>query len=275
VGVHTATACLSAALWVGLGRLWASFLARAAGAAPEQALAGLTPALFLAGVLLFLLSAAIHYALGALDALRRTEKRALELQLLSRDAQLQTLRAQIHPHFLFNSLNSIGALISQDPAAARQMCLQLADFLRGALALGHKETISLAQESQLAAGYLAIEQRRFGDRLRFTLDVAPAAQAYPVPPLVLQPLVENAVKHGIATLLEGGTVAISARAEGEAVCVRIDNAFDVDAKKAKGAGLGLEHVRRRLATLYGDDARMRVTAEPGRFLVELVIPGPR
>lgn len=124
---------------------------------------GQTDGLFLAGVLLFFLAAAVHYLLLALEESRLAEKRALELQVLAREAELKTLRAQINPHFLFNSLNSISALTSQDASGARRMCLLLADFLRRSLQLGAKEKISFGDELKLAESFLDIEKVRFGE----------------------------------------------------------------------------------------------------------------
>ena len=166
------------------------------------------------GALLFWLAAACHYLLIAFEASRDAETRAIELDLLAREAELRALRAQIDPHFIFNSLHSISALTASDPAAARRMCLLLADFLRETLRLGSNSRITLADELALAERFLAIEQVRLGARLQVTRETDPAGGDCLVPPLLLQPLVENAVVHGIAQLVEGGTIRLAATRDG-------------------------------------------------------------
>ena len=175
------------------------------------------PFVFAAGVLLFLLALAVHYALLAFEAAREAERRQLELELLTRDAELRALRAQIDPHFLYNSLNSISALTASDPAGARRMCVLLGGFLRDTLSLSSRERIPLAEELALADSFLSIEQVRFGARLQVDRRIDDASAACLVPPLLLQPLVENAITHGIAGLLEGGVIRLDiARRNGTA-----------------------------------------------------------
>ena len=171
------------------------------------------PLLFVVGALLYWLAAACHYLLIAFQASREAETRAFEQTLLAREAELRALRAQIDPHFIFNSLHSISALTTTDAAAARTMCLLLADFLRDTLRLGSSSRISFADEWSLAERFLAIEQVRLGSRLQIARDTDPQAAGCPVPPLLLQPLVENAVIHGVAQLVEGGTIRMTARRE--------------------------------------------------------------
>ena len=185
--------------------------------------------LFTAGVLLFLLSSAMHYVFLALEAQEAARRQALESAVLAREAELRALRAQVNPHFLFNSLHSIGSLAGTRPAAAREMAIALGEFLRHSLRLGGLAGVPLQQEVDLMAQYLSIEQVRFGDRLQVHIDVEPEAGASRVPPLLLQPLVENAIKHGVAGLLEAGLVSIQARRDGERCRVTVVNAFDPDA----------------------------------------------
>jgi two-component system, LytTR family, sensor histidine kinase AlgZ len=224
------------------------------------------------GLLLFLLAAALHYLLVAFEDSRRAETEALRFQILSREAELRALRAQIHPHFLFNSLNSINALIGSRPEEARRVCVLLAGFLRRSLALGTRERVPLAEELALAEDLLAIEKVRFGARLHFAPLVEEAALACLVPPLLLQPLVENAVTHGIAQCLEGGTVRLLARRRGERLLVAIENPRDAGAPARKGTGIGIENVRRRLETLYGREAELRLQRDGDSFQIELELP---
>jgi hypothetical protein len=190
----------------------------------------------------------------------------------SREAELRALRAQIHPHFLFNALNSINALVTAQPEEARRLCLLLADFLRRSLTLGSRDRVQLSEELALAEDLLAIEQVRFGARLRVERQVEEAARGCLVPPLLLQPLVENAVTHGIAQCLDGGTVRIEAGMRGERLRVAIRNPRDPEAVARKGTGIGVQNVLRRLEALYGREADLRLRAEGESFSVELELP---
>jgi LytS/YehU family sensor histidine kinase len=165
----------------------------------------------------------------------------------AREAELRALRSQVNPHFLFNCLHSISALILNQPEAARRMCLELGDFFRDSLRAGSLPRIPMEFEATLVRRYLDIERVRFGDRLRAEISVAPDAERTLVPPLLLQPLAENAVRHGIATLVDGGDIAISVTRQGNRVTVAIDNAFDPDGRRS-GTGVGIANVRARLET---------------------------
>jgi LytS/YehU family sensor histidine kinase len=203
------------------------------------------------------------------------EGREKELRELAVSAQLAALRAQVNPHFLFNSLNSINALIAARPEEARRLCVRLADFLRRSLTVGSRETIPLAEELELAEQLLAIEKVRFGDRLCHEVRADDAARACPVPPLLLQPLVENAVTHGIAQLLEGGRISIAAERRQDELLLVVENPRDPDSPGRKGAGIGLSNVKRRLMALHSDAASLRVVPQADSFRVELRLPAAR
>jgi LytS/YehU family sensor histidine kinase len=196
----------------------------------------------------------------------------METSILARDAELKALKAQVNPHFLFNSLNSISALTSIDPARAREMCILLAEFLRMTLGLGEKTSVPIAEELSLLHRYLAIEKVRFGARLQMEEDLRELSSAIQLPPLLLQPLVENAITHGIANLPEGGTVRLSGRSDNGRVLLAIENTFDPESVPMRKSGLGLKNVRDRLEARYGKEANMRVSAENGNFRVDLSFP---
>jgi two-component system, LytTR family, sensor histidine kinase AlgZ len=265
-------AVVSSAAWLLMARSWIGLL-EALGQWPAGATAfrASAPTLFGFGVLLYLLAMAVSYLLTVFEASRDAERRGLELQVLAREAELRALRAQIDPHFLFNSLQSISALTTADPAAARRMCLLLADFLRETLAMGARDRIPLSSELALARRFLAVEQLRFGGRLRVEI-TAGDAEACEVPPLLLQPLVENAVTHGIAHMLEGGAVHIRAERRAASVAITVDSPCDPDRPAGRGTGLGLENVRERLRRLYGNDAALRTEETGGRFTARLEMP---
>ncbi len=231
--------------------------------------------LFGVGVLLYLLSVVLHYALLAAEASRLAEKREDEARVLARDAELKALKAQVNPHFLFNSLNSISALTSVDPAKARQMCILLAEFLRTTLGLGEKTVIPLEEELSLIRSFLAVEKVRFGARLCVQEEIAPECLPLLIPPLLLQPLVENAVAHGIGNLLEGGIIRLEARLAGDVLVIVVANSFDPESPRARRNGLGLANVRNRLETRYGDSGALRVRTAGERFEVEIALPAER
>ena len=152
------------------------------------------------------------------------------------------------------------------------MCVLLGEFLRRSLALGARDRVPLSEELALAADLLAIEKVRFGARLHFAPRIEEATLTCLVPPLLLQPLVENAVTHGIAQCLEGGTVRLDARRDGERLFLAIENPRDAAAPAHRGPGIGIENVRRRLETLYGREAELRLRPEGDLFQVELELP---
>jgi two-component system sensor histidine kinase AlgZ len=272
-GTQVAASFICAGVYLLLSRGWAQGLERSgffAGIIEGQV--RIAPLLFARAAGLYLLAAALHYLIAAFEASRQAETEALRFQILSREAELRALRAQIHPHFLFNSLNSINALVTSQPEEARRLCLLLGDFLRRSLTLGTRDRVPFSEELALAEDLLAIEKVRFGSRLRFESRVEEAARPWPVPPLVLQPLVENAVTHGIAQMLDGGTVVLEARSDGEHLRVTIENPVDADGPHRKGTGIGLANVRRRLDALYGREAVLRHQARGDSFRVELEIP---
>jgi hypothetical protein len=270
---HGTAAAVSAVVWVNLGWIWASMLQSAFDIAGlSSRYVAQVPFLLISGVLLFILAVAFNYLLITFEVSKRAERKALELQVLAREAELKALRAQIDPHFLFNSLNSINALVMTDPAAARRMCVLLADFLRGSLKLGSEERIPLAEEIRLAGCYLDIEHVRLGQRLTVERKIDPECSRCLVPPLILQPLVENAITHGVAPALEGGVVSLSAERNGAGVKIVIENPVEAESASKNGTGVGLKNVTMRLVNLYDGNARMDVRQSSGRYRVEIQLP---
>ena len=228
--------------------------------------------LLAAGFLLYLLSAALNYVLLALQAASEAERREAELEILAREAELAALRAQIRPHFLFNSLNSISALASTDPPKAQEMCVRLGDFLRKSLSVGDRKTISVAEELALSRAYLQVEALRFGERLQVEEDLDERGDLCQLPPLLLQPLVENAVRHGVASRIEGGKVRVSVACSAGRLRILIENPFDPDAPSRPGTGVGIANVRQRLAAKWGPDGLFAAKRLADRFLVVISVP---
>ncbi len=271
---HGGAALVTSAAWVLLGAGLARVLELAGGpfSGVAEAYTGQILPLFAVGVLLYVLSVALHYVLLSFETAREAERREARLSLLAREAELKALKSQIQPHFLFNCLNSISALTGRDSARAREMCVKLADFLRKSLAVGEKASIPIGEELSLARSYLDVEAIRFGKRLAVEEDVEPSGESCLVPPLLLQPLVENAVVHGISTLPEGGAVKLEASRAGNRLRIVIENPFDPDAPPRARGGLGLKIVRDRLAALYGTDAIFAARRLDGRHLAVISIP---
>ncbi|HZL85384.1 MAG TPA: histidine kinase [Candidatus Krumholzibacteria bacterium] len=270
---HVGAAAASSALWLALGRLWAALLAPRPTFADSVAAIQLpSPVLFFAGMLVFLFAAAVHYLILAFEASRETERVGFELQVLARDAELRALRSQVDPHFLFNSLNSISALVTADPKQARQMCVLLSDLLRSSLRAGTEAMIPLADEMALVRQYLAIESLRFGDRLQSEIQIEPGIEMSPVPTLLLQPLVENSITHGISHLVEGGFVRLDAKRNGVALVLVVENSIDAETPRQAGSGTGLENVRKRLQLSFGGRAGFRTEESGERFRAEITLP---
>jgi two-component system sensor histidine kinase AlgZ len=262
---------VSLIVWIALAYGWAKWLL------PEEqqysdAAVGMLPLLIFAGAIGISLAVLGHYLAGAFQRSRNAERRALELQVLAREAELKSLRAQLDPHFLFNSLNSVAALIGNDTAAARQMCFLMANFFRKSLTLARQQSIPLSEEVSLAQTFLAIEKVRFGDRLQTSFDIADDVKDVSVPPLMLQPLVENAVHHGVAHMLEGGEVCVQARRREGFLELVVANPCDPDRPPSRSTGVGLVNVRSRVETLCGHRASVDVDASETAFRVSILLP---
>lgn len=273
LAVFVVSAAMASAGWTGLGNAWNALLQSTGEPWAGIDMGAMLKALMFAlGVVLYGLSALGNYLAIELAKVRESERRELEARVTAQDAELRMLRSQIDPHFLFNSLNSISALTSINPAGARAMTLRLADFFRHTLGLEAHRKVTLEAEVTLALHFLAIEQVRFGDRLTVERDVADDALACLLPPMILQPLVENAVKHGIGNLTEGGAVRIAAARVGSQLRLAVENDVDADLPAAPGSGIGLANVRQRLAAAYGAQAAIHWTRRGNRFRVELTLP---
>lgn len=190
---------------------------------------------------------------------RERQFREERLQHLLTEAELKALRAQVDPHFLFNTLNTIADLITSNPPKAETMTERLAEFFRYTLMRTERTSATLDEELQFVRHYLDIEQVRFGDRLRVQFYADPDVTHEMVPALILQPLVENAIRHGLAPKPEGGRISVSAAREGQFVRIQVtDDGVGIRNGSMRTNGIGLQNVRERLQALYGDGARMNI-----------------
>jgi signal transduction histidine kinase len=223
--------------------------------------------------------AAIVGVAAAITYQRQAQDRALrasQLETRLAEAQLQALQRQLHPHFLFNTLNAISALMHRDVEAADQMLMRLSDLLRIALDQPGVQEVALKDELDFLAKYLEIEQARFGDRLSVHFDVDPITLDAQVPNLILQPLVENSVRHAIAMRVEPGIIEIRAGRAGDALVLDVgDNGpgFPQGLQPPRGRGVGLANTRSRLEHLYGAGGRLEFTERPGGgLIVRVTVP---
>ena len=274
---HLTAAFVLSFLWVGLGRIISKWLDSGLGwNGTFQIYSQMQPHLYGLGFGYYLLAVAFHYSMLAQAATVEAQQRVLESSVRARDAELSALKAQINPHFLYNSLNSISALTSIDPARAREMCVLLADFLRMTLGMGEKPLIPLQEELDLLDRYCAIEKVRFGDRLQVEKSIDPETTGCLLPPLLLQPLFENAVVHGIAQLPEGGRVQVAASRNQNRIYLKVENTWDPEAVSGrKKNGVGLKNVQRRLEARYGKEAHIDVQTEEHLFRVSVILPAEK
>ena len=271
--VHLVASVVASFLWILIARAMVVALAglKLFGGSREH-LARATGLLFGLGVVFYLLTVAMHYVLLASEASRQAEEREAQARIMAREAELRALKAQVNPHFLFNSLHSISALTSVDPSQAREICIQLGDFLRRTLGLGEKSMVPLREELALVESYLRVEQARFGPRLKFEESFDPGALDAAVPPLLLQPLVENAIVHGISNLPEGGWIRLVARHERDELALVVENKMDIETPSPRRNGVGLKNVRQRLEACFGGRARISAGRDGGCFRVSLTLP---
>ncbi len=211
----------------------------------------------------FAIYAAVVAAAHGLEYYRRSrEREQLEAQLS--ETRLQMLNLQLQPHFLFNTLNTIAEMVHEDPESADLMIGRLGDLLRRTLDLGTIADITLEEEFDLVSRYLDIQRARFGERLRARLSMSDAVRSARVPALLLQPIVENAIRHGLATRLDAGSIDIEARRESDTVVITVTDDGAGAGQTPPAEGIGLGNTRARLRAMYGDGARLTLAPGEGR-----------
>jgi two-component system LytT family sensor kinase len=200
---------------------------------------------------------------------------SLKLQASVKEIELSNLKAQLNPHFIFNALNSIRALVDENPAKSKQAINQLSNILRNSLVTEKKGLTSFDEELRMVKDYLGLESIRFEERLKTEFDIDPDSNQFMVPPLMIQTLVENGIKHGISKLTEGGIIQMQTRVDHDYLKILIRNSgqFLWNGSKKKSGGLGMENTKQRLKLIYGDDASFRILTENNNFvLTEIIIP---
>jgi len=209
----------------------------------------------------------------SLEAMREAEADRARLEQQTLQARLKTLEAQIEPHFLFNTLANVRRLYEIDPVAGDAMLERLMRYLEIALPSMRDERVTLGREADLIEAYLHLQQVRMGRRLAFAIDVAPALRPIEVPPMMLLTLVENAIKHGLAPLRDGGRIDVGARREGDALQLEVADTGPGFGGDVSGGGTGLANIQVRLAAMFGDAAQLTLSARrPRGLLAAICIP---
>ena len=229
------------------------------------------PAVFIWAISVFLW-AVLYFVVHYFEDSQRLEVERLRLAVVAKDAQLRVLLGQVNPHFIFNCLNSLRALIAEDPPRAQSMVTELANMLRYSLQSTRMEQVSLETELEAVSAYLKLEAIRLEERLRIRIDVDPNSLETQIPPMLLQTLVENGVKHGVARLPQGGEIRVASEMRDGALKIQVHNSGQL-AESASSTRVGLENVRQRLKLLYGDAASVVLRNQGAEFVVaEVSIP---
>jgi uncharacterized protein (DUF2249 family) len=259
-GLHVTAAASYALVWAAGVAALTFFLERRA--IPRTAVVGW----FLEGVWIYAIIAGASYAF-------QTQRRALRAEKDLALARLDALRSRLHPHFLFNALHTVGALVRHDPAEAESAAEKLGDMLRYTLRDGDADVVPFADEWEFTRRYLEFEQLRYGERLRVVADIDPRSLACSAPSFALQTLVENSVRHSIDRRPEGGRVEIQARASEDRLHIRVrDDGGNGTTPSESGARYGLSALRERLDGVYGGDAKLDVVRSDAGFEVSFTIP---
>ncbi len=227
---------------------------------------------FLALTFLSVLWSFIYFAIAQFENYKKEEIANLQLRAAKTEIELNSFRAQMNPHFMFNCMNSIRALVDEDPGKAKNAITVLSGILRNNLILGKRNTVPLKEELDLVEKYLTLEKIRFEERLSITYEVAPEALSFDVPPYMLQTLVENAVKHGISRVLAGGEVAVRVKTlPDQRYLISISNTGKWGTTPSE-TGVGLQNTLKRLDLLYGRQASTEIRKQEDAVTIEIILP---
>jgi len=222
--------------------------------------------------LLYLIWSLLYFLFHFVANYKKEEIKNLKWQAAKNEIELNKLKSQLNPHFIFNSMNSIRALINEDPVLAKEAITQLSNVLRNSLLMGRKKLISLDDEMKLVNDYLGLEKTRFEERLTIIKNIDKSSEKFLLPPLMIQTLVENGIKHGTSKLIEGGTIEINALIKKDNLEVVIYNSGIYDETKESETGFGLVNTIQRLKLIYGEKATFEIVNEDNRVKTTLLIP---
>lgn len=263
---------ITVGIWLVVGREWALLLGHLTNYDWLSVFAQSVSATAMVGALLYCFWIIAHYIYLLAEQNDEIERASLKQQLLISEIELQATKSTIHPHFLYNSLNTVANLSLSEPEKVHNICLQIADFLRYSVNYANRECVTMAEEIEHVQNYLAIERERYGKRLEIQFDIDESVRGERVIPLLLFPLVENAIKHGIETLIEGGVIAIAIDKDEGLLSIEVSNSYDPLGMKRSGTKLGLSVLKKRLMAEFGRAARVDVQRTEDRFIVKLRMP---
>lgn len=223
----------------------------------------------------YIITVAVYYVIRYFQGLQKKEQEKSELALKNKEMQISLLKSQINPHFLFNTLNSISTLIHSSKEQARKVITQLSDIFRYALDSHGGELVKLVNEIDFIENYVRIQQVRFGERLKFQKDIDPTCLNILIPPMILQPLVENSVKYGIGPKEDGGTIQLTVRRSGKIVFFEVkDDGLGSNAKKVmdgSSSGVGMANTDQRLRSYFGPQSGLRIRSTEKGYVVSFFV----
>ena len=230
------------------------------------------PSKIFVGYVMYIIYLVFFYAVNYYQSLKEKIKKEVEYKALIREAELQALKSQINPHFLFNSLNSISSLTVSDPERAQEMVINLSNFMRYSLMHNEKEMVSFSRELDNIKLYLSIEKVRFGKKLNAEFEIDAHCMEAEIPNMILQPLFENAIKYGVYETTEQVTIKTTCECDGNLLKILIVNDYDASTIKRRGEGIGLRNIRKRMEIIYNQPDLIKITDHKTSFEVQLVIP---
>jgi two-component system, LytTR family, sensor kinase len=268
---HIAAAVITSGIWIGIGY----YIVNQILSVNDPYHVFLTKSLlwrFLIGILDYTVIISVNYVIIYYNNFQEKLLREVELNALIKEAELKTLKYQINPHFIFNSLNSISSLTISNPPRAQEMTIKLSSFLRNTLSKNEKQKNKLREEINNAKLYLDIEKVRFEDKFNFVEEIKDECKEMEVPSMILQPLFENAIKHGVYESLENVTIKLSCGIEKEYFKISVENNFDPEAVPRRGEGIGIKNIRNRLKLIYNQENLLTVQKNNNIFKVNIFIP---
>ncbi len=268
---HIAAAVITSGFWIGIGYYLMTNIVTGNHIYSDFLIKSLVWR-FLSGILFYAIIIAVDYVIIYYTNFQEKLIKEVELNALVKEAELKTLKYQINPHFIFNSLNSISSLTISNPSLAHEMTIKLSLFLRSILSKNEKQKNKLNEEIANAKLYLDIEKVRFNDKFDFVEEWKNECKELEVPSMILQPIFENAIKHGVYESLDKVTIKLSCGMENEYFKIMIENNFDPDAIPRKGEGIGIKNIRNRLKLIYNQENLLTVQKTDNLFRVNIFIP---
>ncbi len=268
---HIVSAVITAGIWVAAGE----FIVSKILSQEKLYLEFLSKSIiwrFLIGILYYIAIVSINYVIIYYNNFQEKVLKEVELKGLVKEAELNALKYQINPHFIFNSLNSISSLTLSNPQRAQDMTIKLSAFLRNTLVKNETQKSKLIDELNNAKLYLDIEKIRFADKFEFVEDLKPECKEVEVPNMILQPLFENAIKHGVYESLEKVNIKLSCGAEKEYFKISVENNYDPESLPRKGAGIGIKNIQNRMKLIYNQDNLVVADKSESIFKVTIYIP---